>query len=136
MLVDEQTRHTHTRAYAHGGQEDLLLLPARLAQTSHNLPRARASERVAQRDRSTADVHLLGVDLQLVQAVHRHGGERLVELDQVDVVDREVELVQELGDGDGGADSHDPGRETRDGGADEFGENGLTQLLCFRALHE
>lgn len=86
--------------------------------------------------RSTAGVDLSGVNLELLNAVNSHGGESLVELEEINVVDSEAELLEELGDGDGWADTHDAGRKTGNGGAAELGEDGLAELLSGGALHE
>lgn len=85
---------------------------------------------------AASDVQLRVVDLQHVLAVDGHGSESLVELDEVDVLDVQAVLGQQLWDGDGRADAHDPGCETRDGGADELGQDGLAQLESLGALHE
>ncbi len=90
---------------------------------------------MAQRDSTAPDVHLLVWQRQLVLAVHGHGCEGLVHFDDIDVADAEVVLVQQLRDGDGGPDAHDARREAGDGGADEFGEDGLAELDGARALH-
>src|SRR5437870_5054414 len=47
--------------------------------------RARASERVAERDGAAVDVHAGEVPAQLLRPGERDGGERLVDLDQADV---------------------------------------------------
>ena len=70
-------------------------------------------------------------------AVDGHAGESLVDLDDVDIgLEVQVEFRQELGDGDGGADAHDAGRDAGHGGADELGEDGLLQFEGFGAFHE
>lgn len=89
-----------------------------------------------QRDGSTPDVHLRGIDAELLRAVHCHAGERLVELDDVDVREAEAVLAQQLGDGERGADAHDAGRQPRDGGADVLGEDGLPHGERGGALHQ
>lgn len=78
-----------------------------------------------QRNRPSPHIHLPHIQPQLLHAIHRHGRECFVEFDDVNVRQGEVVLVQEFGDGEGRADAHDAGGETRDGGADVFGEDGL-----------
>lgn len=137
LLIHKQTRHALARPDAHTRQQHLLLLPPALAQTRADLSGARRSERVTQCDGSAAHVHLGRVDAEDVGAVDGHGGESLVEFDEVDVgLEVEVELGQELGDGEGGADAHDAGGDAGDGGAAEFAEDGLVHLLRRRAFHE
>ena len=91
---------------------------------------------MTQRNSAAARVHFLVGNLQHVLAVDGHGGEGLVDLDDVDFVEGEVELCEELGDRDRGADAHYAGRDAGDGGAAEFGQDGLIQLEGFGALHE
>lgn len=90
---------------------------------------------MTQRNSSTPDVHLRVVDLQGVEAVDGHGRESLVDLDEVNVIEGKAELGEQLGNGDGWADTHDAGSETSDGGADVLGEDGLAELLGCGALH-
>jgi len=135
LLVDEQTGHTHTSTNAHTGEENLLLLPPALAQTGDDLARTGAAERVTQRNSTSPWVELLVVDLECLETVYGHGSEGLVKLDEVNVLEGDVELGEELGDGDGRADTHDPGWQTSDGGANVLGEDGLAELLGSGALH-
>lgn len=113
---------------AHGGQQDLLLLPSALAKTCDNLPSTGAPKRMSKGNGATTNVHLGVVDLQLVQAVNRHAGKSLVQFNDVAVVDCDVELLQKLRDGQRWADSHDAGSETSDSSADELGHDGLAKL--------
>ena len=137
LLIHKQARHALACPDAHTRQQHLLLLPPALAQTRADLPGARGSERVTQRDGPAPNVHLGRVDAEDVDAVDGHGGEGLVEFDEVDVVlEVEVEFGQELGDGEGGADAHDAGGDACDGGAAEFAEDGLVHLLRRGAFHE
>jgi hypothetical protein len=48
-------------------------------------------------DGAAVDVGLLGVEPELVDAVDRLAGEGLVDLDEVDLVERQAGLLQELG---------------------------------------
>lgn len=136
LLRNEQTGHALSRSNTHRRNQDLLLLPSAFAQTSHNLSRTSASQRMSQRNSPTSWVHLLPVQLQRIFAVHSHTSERLVQLEEIDVVDRETVLAQQLGHGDGWANTHDARRETGDGGANELGNDGLAELERFAALHE
>lgn len=85
---------------------------------------------------STSDVHLLVWDLEDIFAVDGHGGESLVNLDDVAVIDSDVVFGEELGDGDGRADTHDTGGQTGNGGTDILGENWLSEFDGAGALHE
>src|SRR6266536_2599045 len=60
---------------------------------------AGGSDRMAQGDRPAADVDPRGVERELPDRGHRDRGEGLVDLEEVDVGDRESRLLQELLDG-------------------------------------
>jgi hypothetical protein len=79
------------------------------------------AERVAERDRAAERVELLGVDAPLVAARHDLGGERLVELEHVDVVDRHAGLREHLLDGGDRAEAHDLRADRGHGGGDDAG---------------
>ena len=136
LLIDEQSRHPLPRPNTHTRQQDLLLRPSRLAQDRRDLSRARRAQRVTQRDRATSHIYLRVVETQHVDAVDSHGCKGLVDLEEVDVVLGQVEFVKEFGDGDRGADAHDARGEAGDGGAAEFGEDGLAEFDGFGAFHE
>lgn len=136
LLTNKQTSHTHARTNTHTRQQDFLARSPALTQPGDDLPRACGSKWVTQSNGAALGVHLVPVKGQLVAAVHGHGGECLVDLDDVDVRQGEVVLVQELRDGDAGADAHDARGNSGDGGSDVFGYNGLAELDGRGALHE
>src|SRR2546421_3482819 len=53
--------------------------------------RPRHADRVTERDRAAVDVDDVVVDAQVAHGRESHGGERLVDLEQVDVGDRPVD---------------------------------------------
>src|SRR4030095_3690658 len=59
-------------------------------------PRTRWTERVAHRDRAAVAVALRRIHPELLHACQTLRGERLVQLDQVDIVDREAGSMQRL----------------------------------------
>ena len=121
----------------HACQKHLLLGSPELTETRHDLPCASGSEWVAEGDGTTTGVHLGVVKAgDVVTAVYGHGGEGLVDLDNIDVGEVKVDLGEELGNGDAGADTHDAGRKASDGRVDIFGEDRLAELICGRSLHE
>lgn len=136
LLVDEKTSHAHTSTNAHACQQNLLARFPALGQTSDNLSSTSGTEGMAEGNGTTAGVHLVPVELELVAAVDSHGSESFVDLDDIDIVEGEAVLVEKLGDGDGGADTHDARSQTSNGGADVLAENGLAELDGGRALHE
>jgi hypothetical protein len=76
---------------------------------------------VAQRDGATTRVNLSVIETQILDAVHSHRGEGLVDLVDVNVVLVQVELAQQLGDGSGRADTHNARGHTGNGRAAELG---------------
>lgn len=136
LLVHKQAGHALSCTNAHAGHQDLLVGAFGLAQDSTDLSCTRCAQRMAERNRAAARVDLSMVQTQVVEAVHGHGREGLVDLVDVDVVLAEVELGKELGDGRGGTDAHDARRHTGDSSAAELGQNGLVQLDGLGAAHE
>jgi hypothetical protein len=76
------------------------------------------------------------IQTQDIEAVDGHGGESLVDLDDIDVILGELELGKELWDRNRGADAHNAWRNTGDGRAAELGHDWLPKLDGFAALHE
>src|SRR5262249_23251112 len=81
--------------------------PTKLEEQREDEPRPRGAERMAQRDRAAVDVHLVAVELQRLLAREVLRGERLVDLEQVDVPEREPRLLDHATDRRNGPDSHD-----------------------------
>lgn len=136
LLIHKQPSHALSSSNTHASNQNLLIRPLRLVQHSTDLSRSRSSQRVTKRNCTTARVHLSMVQTEVVQAIHRHRGECLVDFEDVNVVLGQVELAQELGDRGCRSDTHDTGRDTSDSGAAEFGEDGLVQLNGLGAAHE
>ena len=53
---------------------------------------------MAERDRAAVDVQPFGIDRQLLQAGEHLRGERFVQLDEIDLVEREAGELQRLAD--------------------------------------
>src|SRR5438046_835474 len=85
-LVDlEQARAALAAADAHGDDAVFHVpAPAALLQDMAGAARAGHAERVADGDRAAVDVVLLRIDAEGVAGVEALGGERLVQLPQVD----------------------------------------------------
>ncbi len=121
---------------AHRSKQDLLVLPPALTQTSNNLSSTGASKWVAKSNSTATDVHLLVWQLELILTVHSHRSKSLVDLNDIDIIDAELELLQELWDGDGWSDTHDSWGDTSNGGTDELSKDWLAELDGSRALHQ
>ena len=89
---------------------------AQLVDEHRHQPRAAHPERMPERDRAAVDVDLLGIQAELVDARDRLAGERLVELDEVEVVDAEPGPRERLAGGRHGPEAHDRRVDAGDGG--------------------
>src|SRR6185437_8112314 len=105
-------------ADAHGGGALGDSAAAHLVQQRGDDPRARAAERVADGDRAAVHVDLLRVELELVDAGDRLGGERLVQLDQFQVFDAPAGPGEDAVHRGNRADAHVVGVHAGSGGAD------------------
>ena len=91
------------------------------AATSH-------TERVTEGHGTTALVQLVLGNTENVDAVEGLGGESLVDLKGVNVLQVEAGSLEGGGDGVGGTNTHDSGRNTSDGEADDAAEDLGTEL--------
>ena len=95
-----------------------------------------AAQRMPQRDGAAVQVHLLERDAELLDAVDRLARERLVDLEEVDLLLREPRLLQHLGDRVRGPDAHDPRRHADDGGRDVLADDGQAEAARDGAARE
>ncbi len=86
------------RADAHRDHAQLAAATAELVQQRGRQLRARAAERMAEGDCAAIDVQLVVCDAELAPAIDGLRGERLVDLEQVDVRDAEPALRQQFAD--------------------------------------
>lgn len=137
LLINKQPGHPLSCPDAHTSQQDLFLLSSALAQPGADLSCACSSQRMAESDGASPDVHLCRVNAQDVGTIYCHGSERFINLNNVDV-GGEVQVVfpEDFGDGQGRANTHYPRGDAGDCRADKFGEDGLVQLLGAGTLHE
>ena len=84
----EQPRRAHAAADAHRHESRSAAALAELVDELRRELRARGAERVTERDRAAVDVHLLLIEPEIAHDRDDLRGERLVELDEVDVVRR------------------------------------------------
>src|ERR1700757_5087803 len=83
--------------------------------------RAGGTQRVTHRDGAAVDVELLVGDVQVLLELQHHGRKRLVELEEVDVVDGQPGAVEHLARGRGGPGQHDHRVGPAGGGGDDPG---------------
>ena len=87
-------------------------------------------------DGTSVGVDLVDVQAALLDGVDGLGGEGLVQLKDIDILDLDTSLLADGGDGVGGTDTHDLGGASDNGRGDELSEDGESQLLGSLALHE
>ena len=97
----------HAAADAQRAEPRFEPAPLQLVEQRAEQHRAGGAERVAERDRAAVDVDLLVRHAHLAHEAHRHGGEGLVDLEQVDVVHRQPGLGERLARGRHRAGEHD-----------------------------
>jgi hypothetical protein len=136
LLVDKQASHALAGTDTHAGKQDLLLRSPRLAQYRANLSGTCSSKRVAKGNSATSGVDFLRIQTQYVHAINSHGGEGLVDFDNVDVVFRKAEFAQELRDCSGRANAHNAGWHTSNSSTTELGKDRLADLNGLGALHQ
>lgn len=68
------------------------------------------TKRMAESDGTTLGIDLLDINADCSDAVEGLGRESLVDLEDVDVVDLKTSLLEDGGDSEGGANTHDLGR--------------------------
>src|SRR5919107_4411347 len=93
----------HAAADAERGEAAAQVATLELVDERAEDHRAGGAERVTHGDRAAVDVGDLVADVQVAHEAHRDGGERLVDLEQVDVLDLEAGLRQRLPGGRGRA---------------------------------
>ena len=95
----EEHRHALAAAHAHGLQSDRLVVELQAVQQRGGDSCAGHAERVTDRDSAAVDVELVNVDAEVGVGRNYLGGECLVDLHQVDVVDRHPRPAQGLAGG-------------------------------------
>src|SRR5207244_3060519 len=88
----ENTGSSHSTTYAHCHQSVTTPSALHLVQQRRRQLRARAAERMTERDGAAVDIEPTGIDRQLSQACEDLRGERLVQLDEIDLLEREAGL--------------------------------------------
>src|SRR3712207_2832871 len=86
LAVLQQQRDALAAADAERDEPELVPLALHLTQALGGDERARRRDRVAERDRAAVGVDLRRVEVELADDGERLGGERLVELDDADLV--------------------------------------------------
>src|SRR5829696_7371313 len=118
----EHDRETLAAADAQGREAERHAAMPHLVGEREDDPRAAHPDRMAERDAAAANVHAVAIELQLTLARDDLRGERLVDLDQIDVGEGQPRLVEHLLRRRHGADPHDLGRHPAPRPRDDLGE--------------
>src|SRR5690606_23142980 len=127
--------HAHAAADAQGDQRVAAVAALQLVDHGAGDHGAGGAQRVAHGDGAAVDVQLLVRDVQVLLELQDHGGERLVDLDQVDVVEGRARRGETLLGGRRRAGQHDGGVGAAGRGGDDAGARGQARGLArlFRA---
>src|SRR5450432_1534783 len=87
LLALEQDRHPHSPRDAQGGEPGPYVRPAHLVEESRRNPGPGRADGMTEGDRAALDVHARQVERQVARACENLGGERLVQLDAVDLLE-------------------------------------------------
>ena len=89
----ERERNPLPDAHAHGGERAPAAALLEAMQSGERKPRSRHAERMPERDRPAVRIDVLGIvgNAELTQTGQPLRGERLVDLDQIEVADLEAE---------------------------------------------
>src|SRR5690606_25061006 len=119
----------HAAADAQGGQAVALVLALQFVDEGAEDHRAGGAERVTQCDGAAVDVDLVQGQAHVLDEAQHDRGERLVDLDEVDVVDGQPGLGERLAGGGCGAGEHDGRLGAGDRGGDDPGTRGQSVPL-------
>src|SRR5438477_487498 len=123
-LMFKKRRLALSHAHAESGEAVAAAAAAELVEEAHDEPRAAHPEGVAERDRAAVHVHLLRVETELADHDEALGGERLVQLDEIEVGDGDPCPSEKLAHGRDRPDAHhsriDPGDRAADEGAERL----------------
>src|SRR5690606_29941514 len=123
-------------ADAHGLQPELLVVELEAVDERGGDPGAGHAERVADGDRAAVDVQLVVVDAEVLGRRQDLRGERLVDLDQVDVVDGHPGVGERLAGRLDRAEAHDLGGQAGDAGRHDPRQRGYAELGGLGVAHD
>src|SRR4051794_12500668 len=132
----EDRRHTLAATDAHRLETERLVLELQPVDQRAGDARAGHAERVADGDRTAVHVEAVDVDAELLVRRDHLRGERLVDLDEVDVVDRHLRASEGLLGGLDRTETHDLRRQAGDTGRHDAGEWRDAELLRLRVAHD
>ena len=128
--------HSLTAADAHRLQAELdVPHPHRIQQRGHD-PRAGAAERMTERDRSAMHVEPFKIDTEIPGRRNHLDRERLIDLHQIDVVDRHPGAGQGSAAGLNRSQSHDLRAESADACCNDARQRGEAELGRTAIAHD
>src|SRR6266851_3057896 len=92
----EQRSRAQSATAAHRDDRSLTVRPLELVKRLGDEPAAGRTERMAKGDRTAVRIHTSHVGLKRPRPAKDHGGERLIDLEQVDVADSKTVFLEEL----------------------------------------
>src|SRR5216683_4876466 len=92
----EQRSRAESATAAHRDDRSLTVRPLELVKCLGDEPAAGRAERMAKRNRAAVRIHTSHVGLKRARPAKDHGGERLIDLEQVDVADSKTVFLEEL----------------------------------------
>lgn len=104
--------------------EELVPSSSAFTQSSDYLSDACTSKWMAQRDCSAAYIQFVPIDLEFVSAIDCHGGEGFIDLDQINIFEREIILPKQFRDRDDRVNTHDPRCKSSNSGTNILCRNG------------
>ncbi len=93
----DEHRHGIAAAEAQRGDAEPAAAALECTQQRHQHPRAARSDRMAQCNCAAVDIHAIGRQLELAHAGEHLHGERFVDLEQIDFIERAVRPWQQRG---------------------------------------
>src|SRR5262245_11453639 len=86
----DDDRRGHAATGAHRDEGTLLVAALQLVERGADEDRPGGPDRMAERHRPAVDVDLVAIEVEVAHELLRHDRERLVDLEEVDVIDREA----------------------------------------------
>src|SRR5690606_7166863 len=123
-------RDTHAATYTESGQAVTQVAFFQFVEQGAEDGAAGGAQRVAHGDGAAVDVDLVLANAHVLHELHDDGGKRLVDLEQVDVLDAQTGLGQRLAGGRRGAGEHDGRVGAGHGGGDDSRTGLEAQLLA------
>src|ERR1700720_3115470 len=115
----EYASGAHSGTDAHGAHAVFLTVPAHAVEQRRRTDGAGRAQRMTEGDRTSERIHFLAIKPEIANDGQALGGECLVKLDPVQIIEFETGLLQHFRNRELRADTHDLGRDAGDGEAEK-----------------